>query len=137
MSGTSRSTATFYVECDQNVFLFYSLSDLHMPQPTFSHVRDKDTNHLAYQYSQPVFSVVYLKSTSLSLTFTLTGLSPGHQYQIYLFPMNQNGISSPPSLLTFTTQPSQPLSILTMKLLQTVLEETTKAEYFLKLSQLL
>jgi len=62
-----------------------------MPIPTFSDVSAKATNQ-TLEYSKPRFGETYIKRSPKNITFTVKGLEPGRDYQIYAYIMNLNQI---------------------------------------------
>ena len=85
----NRSQAKFLVTSDSLGFLFYVYADMHMPDPTFLDVRYQNSNK-TLNYSNNVYGVAYIKTLPANSEFTINGLTPGHDYEIFIFIMNMN-----------------------------------------------
>lgn len=91
---TDRSTATFTVTTNTLSFIYYVIAYKNMPVPTFADVSGKVANQ-TLEYSKPIFGETYIKKTPKEVTFTVSALTPGRDYQIYAYVMNLNQIYNP------------------------------------------
>ena len=65
-----------------------------MPVPTFRDVRYMNATNETLKYSNPIFSVGYVRKKPLEITIEFSGLLPGHEYEAYFYSMNMNEIFS-------------------------------------------
>lgn len=94
VSAVNRSQARFYIEADSLGFLFYVFADMHMPDPLFDDVRLAKEN-TTLNYSNNFYGVTYIKTIPSEVFFTIDGLNPGHDYEIFIFIMNMNKLYNP------------------------------------------
>lgn len=67
-----------------------------MPDPIFDETRYPNLKNVTLSYSNPVYGVAYVRTiTTFDVNFTITNLSPNHDYEIFLFVMNLNKIENP------------------------------------------
>lgn len=85
----NRSQSKFFVSSDSLGFLFYVYADMHMPDPLFENVR-YSTFNTSLNYSNNLYGVTYIKTIPTEKEFTISGLTPGHDYEIFIFIMNMN-----------------------------------------------
>ena len=73
--------------------LYYSLSgydqNSYILNVTYVDVRYQNSNK-TLNYSNKVYGVAYIKTLPANSEFTINGLTPGHDYEIFIFIMNMN-----------------------------------------------
>jgi len=72
-------------------FIYYVIAHKNIPVPTFNDVSNKTINQ-TLEYSKPLFGETYIKRSPKNITFTVKGLEPGRDYQIYAYIMNLNQV---------------------------------------------
>ena len=90
----NRSQAEFSIISDSLGFLFYTFADMHMPDPIFDNVR-KATPNTTLNYSNNLYGVTYIKTEPTQTQFTISELTPGHDYEIFIYIMNMNKLFNP------------------------------------------
>lgn len=66
-----------------------------MPDPTFLDVQNKTADNKTLNYSIPRYGENYIKRSPKTITFTLTGLDAGRDYEIFMYIMNINQVHNP------------------------------------------
>jgi len=90
----NRSQAQFLITSDSLGFLYYVYADMHMPDPIFTDVMNENPN-TTLNYSNNIYGVTYIKTIPSENEFTISGLTPGHDYEIFIFIMNMNKLFNP------------------------------------------
>ena len=64
-----------------------------MPVPTFINVQNQ-TENATLSHSNPIYGVAYVKQTPKNITFSVSGLEPNLDYDVYIYVMNLNQLNN-------------------------------------------
>ncbi|CAK70993.1 unnamed protein product (macronuclear) [Paramecium tetraurelia] len=134
----TRSTATFQVTTDIKGFIFYVYADQHMPNPIFEETKEPNLDNVTLSHSNPLYGVDYVRTTTLDVNFTISKLSPNHNYEIFIFVMNLNKVDNPTFMkVFFQTLKSQRIALLTLKINQATIDNEVKMDYIQKVAEMI
>ena len=83
----TRSTVRINITVSTLSFVYYVIANRFMPEPSFSNVQSQNQGqqfNLNLTYSDPIYGVRYVKRTPKNITFTVTGLTPDMDYDVYI-----------------------------------------------------
>ncbi|KAL4482744.1 hypothetical protein ABPG73_021404 [Tetrahymena malaccensis] len=132
----TRTSVTLSIQADQKGFLFYVVANKRIPSPTFISTSQPSSNY-TLSFSNPIYGVNYIRKTNLQTQFTITNLTAGIDYEIYIYIMNMNLVNNANYYkLSFSTLQPQNIAAFTMKITQSNILSDVKQEYITKMASL-
>ncbi|KAL4499018.1 hypothetical protein ABPG72_016920 [Tetrahymena utriculariae] len=132
----TRTSVSLSIQADQKGFLFYVVANKRIPTPTFISTSQPTSNY-TLSFSNPIYGANYIRKTNLQTQFTITSLTAGIDYEIYIYIMNMNLVNNAKYYkLAFSTLQPQNIAAFTMKITQSSILSDVKQEYITKMASL-